>query len=492
MASTKPLASEKGPADAAGTKAVPLGARRALSTVALDRVLPNSMDAEMAVLGAMLLSPAEAGSQVRERLHEQHFYYAAHQVIFREIAGLQDALQAIDLVTLTQRLQDRNQLEEVGGAVYLTDLISRVPTTANVEQYIDIVWEKHLLRQLINAAHDIIGRSFEQQDDVKRWVDEVEQQIFSITAEKATTGAKAVKDLIKDAMHSIEHLYDQRGAITGIPTGFRDLDRLTSGLHPGNMIVIAGRPSMGKTALAMNIAENAAIDQQIPVGVFSLEMSSEELVKRLLCSRAKVNLRAVRDGFLSERDFHPLTSAASLLMKAPLYIDDSAGLAINQIRARARRMKLQYGIRLLVIDYLQLVRAPSRRADLNRQVEISDISAGVKALAKELQVPIIVLSQLNRQPESREGGRPKLADLRESGAIEQDADVVGLLVRPEVYADEEGEKAAKEGEAELIIAKQRNGPTADIKLTFLKEYTRFVDATKVEADDVADFEGGEG
>jgi replicative DNA helicase len=279
--------------------------------------------------------------------------------------------------------------------------------------------------------------------------------------------------------------------VTGIPTGYHDFDRLTSGLHAGNVIVIAARPSIGKTSLAMNIAENVAIDQKLPVGVFSLEMSSEEVVKRMLCSRARVNLRAVRDGFLSERDFHPLTAAASQLMKAPLYIDDSAGLTINQVRARSRRMKQQFDVKLLVIDYLQLLRAPSRRADLNRQVEISDISAGIKALAKELQVPIIVLSQLNRQPEAREGGRPKMADLRESGAIEQDADLVGLLVRPEVYADDDQDKAAKEGEATLIIAKQRNGPTGDVLLTFLKEYTRFEDRAKIDAED-AEFERGDG
>ena len=488
MASTKPVASEKTSSNATGAKALGLGGARSLSTVALDRVLPNSMDAEMSVLGAMLLSPAEAGSQVRERLSEEHFYYAAHQVIFREIAALQDAMQAIDLVTLAQRLRDRNQIDEVGGDVYLTDLIARVPTTANVEHYIDIVWEKHLLRQLINASHDIIGKSFEQQDDVKGWVDEVEQQIFNITAEKSATGAQPVKALIKDAMHSIEQLFDRKG-LTGIPTGFHDLDRLTSGLHRGNVIVIAARPSMGKTALAMNIAENASLDHNVPVGVFSLEMSADELVKRLLCSRAKVNLRAVRDGFLSEKDFHPLTSAASQLMKAPLYIDDMAGLTVNQVRGRARRMKLQFGIQLLVIDYLQLMRAPSRRADLSRQVEISDISSGVKALAKELQIPIIVLSQLNRQPEAREGGKPRLSDLRESGAIEQDADVVGLLVRPEMYAEDDQQKQESEGEATLIIAKQRNGPTGEVALTFLKEYTRFVDRAKVEAEDVPGFEG---
>jgi replicative DNA helicase len=499
MALTNPLASENagqsGGASAARSygpgKAQPFGKSKSAPSLVLDRVLPNSLDAEMAVLGAMLLSPAEAGSQVRERLSENHFYYAAHQVIFREIAVLQDAMQAIDLITLTQRLQDKNQLEEIGGPVYLSDLVTRVPTTANVEQYIDIVWEKHLLRQLIGAAHDVIARSFEQQDDVKTWIDEVEQQIFEITAEKTATGARPVRDMIKDAMASIEKLYDQRGAISGIPTGFRELDRMTSGLHNGQMIVIAARPSMGKTALAMNIAENCAIDHNIPVGVFSLEMSSEELVKRMLCSKAKVNLRKIRDGFLSERDFHPLTTAASQLMKAPLFIDDSAGLSINQVRARARRLKQQHDIRLLIIDYMQLMRAPSRRADLSRQVEIADISAGVKALSKELKIPIIILSQLNRQPEAREGGRPRLSDLRESGAIEQDADVVGLLVRPEVYAEEEGDKAAEKGKAVLVIAKQRNGPTGEVNLTFLSEYTRFEDQALVSEEDIPSREGGE-
>jgi replicative DNA helicase len=464
---------------------------RAAAPVGLDRVLPNSLDAEIAVLGAMLLNPVEAITAVRERLNEEHFYFAPHQVIFREIAALQDAMQAIDQVTLSQRLADRNQLEEVGGVAYLAELVTRVPTASHLEHYINIVEEKHLLRQLIGTAHDIMGRAFEQQDDVKAWVDEVEQQIFNVTAEKSTTGAKPVRDLIKDAMGSLEQLFDRRGAVTGLPTGFRDLDKMTSGLHPGNMIVVAARPSVGKTAFAMNIAEHAAVDQKIPVGVFSLEMSSDELVKRMLCSRARVNLRALRDGFLSEKDHVPLVMAADALLKAPLYIDDTAGLTIHQVRAKARRMKLQYDIQLIVIDYLQLMRAPSRRADLNRQVEISDISAGVKALAKELKVPIIVLSQLNRQPEQREGGTPRLSDLRESGAIEQDADVVGLLVRPEMYEEDAEQKSAKEGEATLIIAKQRNGPTGDVALTFRKEYTRFEDRARVDAEDMPPFERSE-
>lgn len=488
MAATKPLAADKA---ANAPKGASQGSNRPLSSLTIDRVLPNSMDAEMAVLGAMLLSPQEAGSQVQERLTADHFYYAAHQVIYREISALLDAMQAVDNVTLTQRLQDKNLLEEIGGPVYLADLISRVPTTASVEHYIDIVEEKYLLRRLISAAHDVISRSFEQQDDVKGWVDEVEQQIFNITAERSAKGVIHVKDLLPDAVRSIEQLFDARG-LTGLSTGFRDLDKLTAGLHPGNVFVIAARPSMGKTSLAMNIAENVAIDQGKAVGVFSLEMSAEELVKRMLCSRGRVNLRALSGGFMDRnRDFGKLTGAASELMKAPLFVDDTAGMTIHQIRARARRMKMKDDIQLVVIDYLQLMRAPSRRAEGSRQVEISDISSGVKALAKELRIPVIVLSQLNRQPEQREEGKPKLSDLRESGSIEQDADVVGLLVRPEVYADNEDERAEKRGKASLYIAKQRNGPTGEVPLTFLGEYTRFENEAKIEDADVPTFEGDE-
>lgn len=499
MASTNPLASETagqtggaGGARSHGSgKAAPLGKSRSASALALDRVLPNSLDAEMAVLGAMLLSPAEAGSEVRERLSEQHFYYAAHQVIFREIAALQDAMQAIDLVTLTQRLQDKNQLEEVGGPAYVSELVARVPTTANVEYYIEIVWEKFLLRQLIGAAHDIIARSFEQQDDVKTWIDEVEQQIFNITAEKSVELIKPAKPLVMDAMAGIERMYEKRGEVMGLATGFRDLDKKTSGLHDGNLFIIAGRPSMGKTALAMNIAEHVAVDQNIPVGVFSLEMSGQELITRMLCSRARVNLRLLHDGFPKDEHHHKLTAAASLLMRAPLYIDDSAALSIHQVRARARRMKLQHKIRLLVIDYMQLMRAPSRRAENSRQVEVSDISAGVKALAKELSIPIIVLSQLNRQPEARNEGTPRLADLRESGAIEQDADVVGLLVRPSLYEEDKEQNDSEQRKAKLIIAKQRNGPTGDIDFTFIGEYTRFEDQARVTDEDIQRVEGSE-
>jgi replicative DNA helicase len=452
-------------------------------TVSLvDRVLPHSMDAEVAVLGAMLLDVA-AGAMVREKLTDENFYYAPHRVIFREIAGLQDELGAVDPLTLTQRLQDRRLLEQVGGAVYIADLFTRVPTAANVQHYIAIVKEKSLLRSLIGIGSDIVVRSYEEQDDVQTWLDEVEQQVFRVTADIEQKGAQPIRNLIKDAMTSIEQLYDNKG-MTGLPTGFRDFDKMTSGLHPGNMFIVAARPSVGKTAFAMNIAEHVAVDLLKPVGVFSLEMASEELVKRMLCSRSRVNLRALRDGFLGEQHFHKLTTVASELMRAPLYIDDSANLSISQVRAKARRMKSQYDIQLIVIDYLQLMRAPSRRADQSRQVEIADISSGVKGLAKELQIPVIVLSQLNRQPEQREGGKPRLSDLRESGSIEQDADVVGLLVRPEMYAEDEQDRSDKEGEATLIIAKQRNGPTGDVPLTFMKEYTRFTDQARVGSEDM--------
>ncbi len=475
MPPTKNITSEQA-AQAAGNG-------RGRPALALERILPNSLEAEMAVLGAILLSPEEATAQVREHLSEDDFYYAAHQVIFREVAGMQDTLRAVDLVTLTQRLQDKGVLDEIGGAAYLADLVSRVPTTANVEHYIGIVSEKHLLRKLINAAHDIMTRAFDRQDDVTAWIDEVEQQIFNINAEKTTTGARPVNEFVKQAMENIEKLFDQRGAVSGLATGFRDLDKLTSGLHGGNVFIIAARPSMGKTSLAMNIAENVAIDQNIPVGVFSLEMSSDELVKRMLCSRARVNMKNIRDGFMSERDFPKLTTAASELMKAPLYIDDTAGLAINQVRARARRLCQQYKIQLLVIDYLQLMKAPSRRADQSRQVEVADISSGIKALAKELNIPIIILSQLNRQPETREG-KPRMADLRESGSLEQDADVVGLLVRKELYEEDAESREKLKGQATLHIAKQRSGPTGDINLSFISEYTRFEDAARVSNEDL--------
>ena len=334
------------------------------------------------------------------------------------------------------------------------------------------------MRQIITAATESVRRAYEEQDEVNNLLDEVEQRIFAVGEDRFKGQMLSMKDQVMEAIESIEKLYERKGGITGISTGFVEFDRMTSGMHAAEMIVIAARPSMGKTALAMNIAEHVAIQEKLPVGVFSLEMSSQQLVQRLLCSRARVNLQKVRDGFLGERDFPSLTAAASKLAEAKIFIDDSPSLAILELRAKARRLKAQQDVQLIIVDYLQLLRSPSRRGQDNRQLEISEISAGLKALAKELKIPLIVVAQLNRQPEARTGGKPRLSDLRESGSIEQDADLVALLVRPEIYEEDEEARAEKAGEAELIIAKQRNGPVGEIPLTFLKEFTRFEDRAR--------------
>jgi len=318
-------------------------------------------------------------------------------------------------------------------------------------------------------------------------MDEVERDILRISESRVQSHTAAIKELVKKAINTIEDFHQRQGVLTGIGTGFTDLDKMTSGLHGGEMIVIAARPSMGKTSMAMNIAEHVSIEQRLPVGVFSLEMTSESLVLRMLCSRSRVNLRNVREGFLAERDFPKLTGSAGKLANAPLFIDDSSGLSILQLRAKARRMHQQYGIKLFVVDYLQLLHSTARRAE-NRQQEIADISNGIKSLAKELNIPVIVLSQLNREIEREKGRPPRLSDLRESGAIEQDADVVGLLYKPKSGSeDDEGGGATVEEEAvpvNLLIAKQRNGPTGDVNLTFLRSYTRFESAAKVSDEDV--------
>jgi replicative DNA helicase len=426
----------------------------------------------------MLISPREIIAECVEKINEHYFYDPAHQTIYTILVELWNAGQGIDLITFTQVLRDRNLLETVGGAAAVTSLFTFVPTAANVTYYLEIVRDKYILRQIIAACTESVRRSFEEQDEVHNLLDEVEQKIFSVGEDRFKGQVLTMKDQVMEAIEAIEQLYERRGGITGIATGFAELDRMTNGLHEGEMIVIAARPSMGKTALAMNIAEHVAINEKLPVAVFSLEMSSQQLVQRLLCSRARVNLQKVRDGFLAERDFPSLTAAASKLAEAQIFIDDSASLSILELRAKARRLKAQKDIKLIVVDYLQLLRSTTRRAQDNRQLEISEISSGLKGLAKELKVPVLVLAQLNRQPEARTGGKPRLSDLRESGSIEQDADLVGLLVRPEIYEEDEDARAEKAGEAELIIAKQRNGPVGEIALTFLKEFTRFEDRAR--------------
>ena len=444
----------------------------------IPRSLPFSEDGEKGVLCSLLLSPREVADICVLRLRPDAFYIPAHQIIYNLILEFGDKSKPIDFVSLKQALKDRNQLEEIGGPEGLSALFSFVPTAANASYYIDIVREKFVLRRLILACNKLSTQCYDQQGEIEPLLDDAEKEIFAVTGEHVKTEIVPTKDLVMEAIEQIEKLYENRGSVTGLPTGFIELDRMTSGLHAAEMIVIAARPSMGKTALAMNIAEHVSIDVGKPVVVFSLEMSSQQLVQRLLCSRAKVDLQHVRNGFLSERDFPSLTAAASQLAAAKMYIDDTPGLTVTELRAKSRRMKSQYGIELIVIDYLQLLRSTSRRAQDNRQLEISEISGGIKALAKELNLPIIVIAQLNRQPDTRakEGGRPRLSDLRESGSIEQDADLVGLLVRAEYYENYDSDEETKQeraGEAELIIAKQRNGPTGDVLLTFLKKYTRF-------------------
>ena len=444
----------------------------------IHRTLPHSLEAEKGLLSSMLLAPTEVIGNCVEQIEASFFYLPAHQTVFQLLVDRWNASQPADVITLTQALRDHGQLDAVGGPAFVTELFTYVPTAANASYYLDIVREKNVLRRIITVCTESAARSYEETGDASELLDAVEARVLEIGQARNTKKIPLMKDQVMAAIESIEKIYENRGAISGLATGFSALDRMTSGLHGAEMIVIAARPSMGKTALAMNMAEHAAIVGKHPVAVFSLEMSSQQLVQRLLCSRARVNLQKVRDGFLSERDFPNLTTAASKLAESQIFIDDTAGLSILELRAKARRLHQMYGIKLIVIDYLQLLRSPSKRGQENRQIEIAEISSGVKGLAKELNIPIVVLAQLNRNPESRSGdakGRPRLSDLRESGSIEQDADVVGLLVREEYYADSDEEKEESKGKATLIIAKQRNGPTGDVPLTFLKEYTRFED-----------------
>jgi len=451
----------------------------------IHRTLPQSLDAEKGLLGSILLSGNVLDDTIAQ-ITGDHFHLPSHQKIFELLVEMRNAGRPIDLISVTQLLEDRKQLDEVGGASVVTDLLTFVPTAANADYYREILREKYLLRKVITVCTEYAARSYEEQGDVKTLLDEVEANVLNIGDERFKSAMPTMKEMVNEAITSIEQLVKNKGGITGLSTGFRALDNMTSGLHAGEMFVIAARPSMGKTALAMNIAEHVALDADKPVAVFSLEMSSQQLVQRLLCSRARVDSKKLRDGFIGKQELGSIGSAAGLLSKAKIFVDDTPGLSILELRAKARRLKNREGIELVVIDYLQLLRSPSRRAQDNRQIEIMEISSGVKALAKELKIPVIVLAQLNRNPESRTGdskGRPRLSDLRESGSIEQDADVVGLLVREKYYAEDEEARKEAEGKATLIIAKQRNGPTGDVALTFLEDYTRFEERAEERRED---------
>lgn len=452
----------------------------------LDRLPPHSIEAEQGVLGCLLWSPNDCMNECVTKFKGDNevFYDLRHQTIYDTIQAMYDKREAVDLITLQQRLKDNQVLDQVGGIAYLSSLQDAVPSAANLSYYVEIVLEKAALRKMIRTCSDIVARAYENEGEVDSLMDEAERDILRISESRVQGATLGIKELVKKAITTIEDYHQRQGMLTGIPTGFADLDKMTSGFHGGEMIVIAARPSMGKTSLAMNIVEHVALEERLPVGVFSLEMTAESLVLRMLCSRSRVNLRNVRDGFLAERDFPKLTGAAGKMASCPLFIDDTAGLSILQLRAKARRMHQQHGVKLLVIDYLQLLHSTAARAKENRQQEIADISSGIKALAKELDVPVIVLAQLNRELEKDKSRKPRLSDLRESGSIEQDADLVGLLYKPSVDDEEGGAGDQDSRPVNLLIAKQRNGPTGDVNLTFLNSITRFESAAKVSDEDV--------
>ena len=432
----------------------------------LERLPPQNLEAEQAVLGSMLIEE-EAIVHAVELLDEAVFYKNAHRHIFSSLLALYKANVPVDLVTVTDALKQRNLLDDVGGASYLATLTTIVPTAANAEYYCRIVKQKAILRELIRATTHIAGECYEEAQEPDLLLDKAEALIFDIASKKLKRDAVAMKDIIKSSIEMIDALYQRKGAITGLPTGFAELDQQLAGLQVADLIVIAGRPAMGKSSLALCVAEHVAMSQKMGVAIFSLEMSKENLVQRMLCSHARINAHHVRSGMLSTSDWPTLTKAAGKLSEAPIFIDDSPSMSILELRAKARRLKSRYDMQLVILDYLQLMEESSYAE--NRQQEISVISRSLKALARELNVPVIAVSQLSRAPERRESFRPRLSDLRESGAIEQDADVVLMLFREEYYNPTEENK----GTAEVIIAKQRNGPTGSVKLAFIKDYTRF-------------------
>ncbi|MFH0876855.1 MAG: replicative DNA helicase [Candidatus Omnitrophota bacterium] len=434
----------------------------------LERVPPQNIEAELAVLGSMLLEES-AIPTVLELIDENAFYKEAHQKIFSSLIELYDHRKGVDLITLVEKLKNDNCLQQVGGASYLTGLTNAVPTAANAAHYARIVKEKNILRMLINNATQIVSRAYETEEGVDDLLDASERMIFEIADRRIEGSFVSMKEIIKDSIETIDRLYQRKAHITGIPTGYSGFDEKTAGLQPSDLIIVAGRPSMGKSALAINMVEHASVVEKIPVAFFSLEMSKEQLVQRFLCSHARVDAHKVRTGFLSNTDWPLLTTAAGKLSEAPIFIDDTPSISVLELRAKARRLKSHHDIKLIVVDYLQLMRGSANIE--SRQQEISEISRSLKALARELNVPLIAISQLSRAVESRMDHRPQLSDLRESGAIEQDADVVVLLIREEYYNPTEQNK----GIAEAIIAKQRNGPVGTVKLTFIKEYTRFED-----------------
>ena len=440
----------------------------------LDKLPPQNLDAEMAVLGSMLLDE-EAVSVAVEKLDAGCFYKDTHRKIFQTISDLYNNNKAVDLITLADALRKDNSLDEIGGASYLTSLANVVPTAANINHYANIVREKYILRTLINNSTKIITVCHESEGNIAEVVDTAERLIFEVSDRRNQGSYLHLKEIVKDTIETIDKLYQNKAHVTGIPTGYIDFDIKTAGLQPSDLIIIAGRPSMGKSAFALGIAEYAGVIEKIPTAIFSLEMSKEQLVQRMLCSHARVDAHKVRTGYLATSDWPRLTAAAGKLSEAPIFIDDSPAISVMELRARARRLKSHHGIKLIILDYMQLMRGSAMNME-SRQQEISEISRSLNALARELSVPVIAISQLSRAVESRTDHRPQLSDLRESGAIEQDADVVVLILREEYY----NPSPDNQGIAEVIIGKQRNGPVGSLKLAFIKEFTRFDNLSRVE------------
>ncbi|ORJ63020.1 replicative DNA helicase [Geothermobacter hydrogeniphilus] len=444
-------------------------------TDSIHRLPPQSLEAEMSILGGILLEN-KALNKALELLSADDFYKESHRKIFTALVNLSEKGEPADLVTLTAELDRRSELDAVGGNAYLAALVDYVPTAANISYYCKLVKEKAISRRLISTATEIATRGYEG-GDVEQALDWAEKSIFEITGMKTQQSYFSAKEILKDTFKAIEKLYDRKEMVTGVPTGFTDLDEKTAGLQGGDLIILAGRPSMGKTAFCLNIVENAAVHHKepVPTVVFSLEMGKEQLVQRMLCSLSRVDASRLRTGNLGESDWPKLTTGAGLLAEAPVYIDDTPAISVLELRAKARRLKAERGLGLIVVDYLQLMQGSNQES---RQQEISEISRSLKALAKELDVPVMALSQLNRSLENRTDKRPIMADLRESGAIEQDADVIMFVYREAVYCEEcrNKDKTCDKGhdmDAEIIIGKQRNGPIGTVNLTFRGMYTRF-------------------
>lgn len=447
--------------------------------VSSHKLPPQNTEAEQSVLGGVLIEN-DAINKVMEILTADDFYREAHRRIFDGLINLSERDEPADLITLTNELRKINQLDSVGGASYLTSLIDSVPTAANIEYYAKIVKEKSVLRQLIQTSTEIVTQCYEDRGDVEAFLDEAERAIFQISENRVRPSFYSIREIVKQSFKTLERLYEKKELVTGVPSGFKDLDQRTAGFQPSDLIIVAGRPSMGKTAFCLNVAQYAAIEKRIPVAIFSLEMSKEQLVIRMLCSEAHVEGTKLRTGFLGESDWPRLTLAAGNLSDAPIFIDDTAALSVLELRAKARRLNAEHGLGMIILDYLQLMRGRTRVE--SRQQEISEISRSLKALSKELNIPVIAVSQLSRKTEERTGMRPQLSDLRESGAIEQDADLILFLYRDEVY--NRSEDNPNRGKAELIIGKQRNGPIGKVELAFLDKFTTFKELYKGDVENI--------